>query len=149
LNLGRGRRRYETSTEAYDLYLRARSLPNGSGERISTFEQAIAKDPSFAPAYSGLASTHAFRSGFDRFDPVERADEITRMRRAAEKALQLDPMLAEALAAMGDVYARDAQWAQSEKSFRRAVELDPNSPLTRDDFAMDLLLPLGRVEEAV
>ena len=48
------------------------------------------------------------------------------MRAAAEKAIQLDPLLAEAHDALGMVYARDGQWEQSEKSFRRAIELDPS-----------------------
>src|SRR5262249_28160466 len=65
LKLGRGRRRYETSGEAYDLYLRARALGGGgrfghAGFRrsVPVFEQAIAKDPAFAPAYAGLAVAH-------------------------------------------------------------------------------------------
>ena len=64
LRLGRGRRRYETSLEAYGLYLRARSfemLPAATGiaRSVAPFEQAIAKDPAFAPAYPGLAAAHA------------------------------------------------------------------------------------------
>src|SRR5262249_11035901 len=52
-------------------------------------------------------------------------------------------------AAQGAAYARDAQWEQSEKSFRRALDIDPNSSKSRGLFMMHLLLPLGRVEEAV
>jgi len=70
------------------------------------------------------------------------------MRLVAEKAIQLDPLSADAYAALGILYARQAQWEQSEKSFRRALELEPN-PLTRDHFAMYLLLPLGRIDDAV
>ena len=70
------------------------------------------------------------------------------MRQAAEKAIELDPLSAEAYAALGIIEARQAQWEQSEKSFRRALELEPN-PLTRQHVAMYLLLPLGRVDEAV
>src|SRR5579862_5431325 len=60
LNLGRGRRRYETNLETYALYLRARTLSGGIGPgeydlSIQTFQQVIARDPSFAPAYAGLA----------------------------------------------------------------------------------------------
>src|SRR5512143_2208420 len=69
LKLGRGRRRYETSTEAYDLYLRARSLSKNDDRAVDAFEQAIARDPSFAPAYAGLAAAHAYRSGLFRLDP--------------------------------------------------------------------------------
>ena len=151
LKLGRGRRRYETSVEAYDLYLRARALPiqrglSGYDQSIGPFEEAIAKDPSFAPAYAGLAAAHAVRSGQFRFDL---ADELTKMRAAAEKAIQLDPLLAEAHDALGMAYARDAQWEQSEKSFRRAIELDPSRSMSYAHFAMFLLLPLGRIEEAL
>jgi serine/threonine-protein kinase len=147
LKLGRGRRRYETSTEAYDLYLRARALGH-QYESIDLFEKAISKDPAFAPAYAGLAGSYAFDSGTMRRDQTH-AEDLPRMRAAAEKAIQLDPMLAEAHAALGTARARDAQWGLSEKSFRRANELDPNSSQAHVDFAMYLLLPLGRVEEAV
>jgi TolB-like protein/Flp pilus assembly protein TadD len=151
LKLGRGRRRYETSVEAYDLYLRACALEirgglRGWNQSIGPFEEVIAKDPSFAPAYAGLAAAHAARSGQSEFD---RADEMTKMRAAAEKAIQLDPLLAEAHDALGLVYARDAKWEQSEKSFRRAIELDPNRPESHYHFVMFFLMPLGRVEEAL
>ena len=56
------------------------------------------------------------------------------MRAAAEKAIRLDPLLAEAHDALGMAYARDAQWEQSEKSFRRAIELDPNRSETLRSF---------------
>jgi TolB-like protein len=151
LNLGRGRRRYETSVEAYDLYLRARSLSiqrglSGTNQSVGPYEEAIAKDPSFAPAYAGLAAAHAARSSEDRFD---RVDELTKMRAAAEKAIRLDPLLAEAHEALGMVYARDAQWAQSEKSFRSAIELDRGRSRSYNHFAMYVLLPLGRIDEAL
>jgi tetratricopeptide (TPR) repeat protein len=66
-----------------------------------------------------------------------------------KKALQLDPLLAEAHAAHGMVLARDGLWRQSEQSFRRALELEPSRSLTHTDFAWYLLLPLGRTDEAV
>src|SRR5262249_30086201 len=72
LKLGRGRRRYETSAAAYDLYLHARALsqrgPEGYDQSIPLFEQAIAKDSSFAPAYAGLAQAHLVRSTSFRSD---------------------------------------------------------------------------------
>lgn len=145
LTLGRGRRRYETSVEAYDLYLRARAVnPIAS---IQPFEQAISKDPAFAPAYAGLAAAYAHRSV--QFPVAHPFDELPKMRTAAEKAIQLDPLLAEAHAALGSAYARDGQWEQSEKSFRRAIELDPNRSSTYTDYAYWLLTVLGRLEEAL
>jgi len=71
------------------------------------------------------------------------------MRVAAEKALQLDPLLGEAHQALGMVYARDGQWALSEKSFRRAIELDPGNSGAFADLTINILLPLGRIEEGV
>src|SRR5262245_23295947 len=151
LKLGGGRRRYETSAEAYDLYLQARALGiqrglEGENRSVAPFEAAIAKDPSFAPAYAGLAAAHVARSGEAQFDL---ADEMAKMQTAAERALQLDPLLGEAHGAMGIVYAREAQWAQSEKSFRHALELASNDSVIYDNFAASFLMPLGRIQEAV
>ncbi len=143
LKLGRGRRRYETSAEAYELYLRARA---GGGPSIGRFNEVIAKDPSFAPAYAGLATASALRSSVFGFDL---ADEAAKMRAAAEKAIQLDPLLAEAHAALGLLHARDGQWEQSERSFRRAIELDPSDSMSHYRFAFGLLLPLGRIAESL
>ena len=150
LKLGRGRRRYETSVEAYDYYLRARALENrGRAAQVASigpFQQAIARDSSFAPAYAGLASAYVARSG----EGVPgRDEELATMQATAEKAIELDPLLAEAHAALGMTYARVAQWREAEQRFRRAIELDAGSSSTRRDFAISLLLPLGRVEEAV
>jgi Flp pilus assembly protein TadD len=79
----------------------------------------------------------------------DRAAEITEMRAAAEKAIQLDPLLAEAHEALGMEYGSDGQWVQAEKSFHRAIELDASNSQSYDDFSTWLLLPLDRIEEAV
>jgi tetratricopeptide (TPR) repeat protein len=118
----------------------------GTINSIGPFEQVIAKDPSFAPAYAALATAYAWRSGQPMFDGAE---EVAKMRVAAEKAIQLDPLSAEAYDALGVLYSRQAQWEQAEKCFRRALELEPNRSLTRHDFGMFLLLPLNRIDEAV
>ena len=152
LNLGRGRRRYETNIEAYDLYLRARavngrrSMP-GRIESIAVFEQAVAKDPAFAPAWAALGGAYAVRS--TQFELDHPADELSKMRAAAEKAIQLDPLLPEAYDALAMAQARDSQWDQTEKNFRRAIELDPNDARPHQDYAMWLLMVLGRRAEAL
>jgi tetratricopeptide (TPR) repeat protein len=107
----------------------------------------IAKDALFAPAYAGLAAAYAASSAQGFRD--DHADELTEMRAAAEKAIRLDPLLAEAHDALGMVYTRDGKWAQSEESFRRAIELDRSNSGTYNDFSIWLLLPLGRIDEAV
>jgi TolB-like protein/tetratricopeptide (TPR) repeat protein len=152
LNLGRGRRRYETSIDAYDLYLRARTQSDQRDRAPALqvegiYRQVIAKDPGFAPAYAGLASAYAASSAQGFRD--DHADELREMRAAAEKAIQLDPLLPEAHGALAMAYARDGKWLQSERSFRRAIELDPNNSQTYDDYSTWLLWPLGRLSEAV
>jgi TolB-like protein/Flp pilus assembly protein TadD len=149
LNLGHGPRRYDT--KAYDLYLRARAAENvrfiGDDEVINLYEQAIAADASIAPAYAGLATAYAFRSFLGALDS-HRAS-LDKMRAAAQRAIQLDPLLAEAHTALGCSYARDGQWDRAERSFRRAIELDPTLSTTHYLFGSVVLLPLGRMDEAV
>ena len=152
LKLGGGRRRYETSLEAYDLYLRARAMPNQRGrgwakEAAGIYRQVIAKDARFAPAYAGLAAAYAASSAQGFRD--DHSDELAQMRAAAENAIRLDPLLAEAHDALGMVYMRDGKWAESEASFRRAIELDRSSSEAYNDFSTWLLIPLGRIDEAV
>ena len=150
LKLGRGRRRYETNVEAYDFYLRGRAaqVQSSFDKGVGAFKEAIAKDNSFAPAYAGLAASYVIRSGLSRkYDA--RGDELAGVRAAAEKAIELDPMLGEAYGALGMVSARDGQWEQSEKSFRHAITLDSADSTLHSDFAFHLLLPLGRIVEAL
>ena len=150
LKLGHGPRRYDT--KAYDLYLRARSAGDrrfhGDDEVINLYEQAIAKDASIAPAYAGLADAYAFRSFQSPLDP-HRAEELDKMRVAAERAIQLDPLLAEAHSALGTAYARNGQWDLAERTFRHAIEIDGSLSTTRVAFARFMLWPLGRMDEAV
>ena len=153
LTLGRGRRRYETGTKAYEAYLHARAItvkwgPEDLSESVNLFQDVIAKDPSFVPAYAGLASTQAFLSA-RREDEPDREVQLAGMRAAAQKAIELDPLLAEAHDALGSAYAREGKWDLAEKSFRRAIQLDPSNGDTRSHFALFLLMPLGRIEEAV
>lgn len=149
LKLGRGPRRYDT--DAYDLYLRASGAGNlrflGDDEPIGLYEQAIGKDPSIAPAYAGLAVAYAFRSFQGPFD-LRQAEKLEKMRAAAERAIQLDPLLPEAHGGLGAAYARMGRWELAERSFRRAIELDPTLSITRDGFARFVLWPLGRMDDA-
>lgn len=144
------RRRYETSVEAYDLYLHARAQLQRSRPAAQAiaglYRQVIAKDASFAPAYAGLAAAYA-ASSFQGF--MDHTDELMQMRTAAEKAIALDPLLSEAHQALGMIYARDGLWAKSEESFRRAIQFEPGNSLAYSDLTLTILLPLGRIEEGV
>jgi serine/threonine-protein kinase len=154
LNLGRGQRRYNTNLEAYDVYLRARALvhyhgPAEARTAAGLFNQVIARDPAFAPAYAGLADALAAMS-INRADSAVRPDEaFAFMKPAAERALQLDPLLAEAHAAMGVVLARDRKWADAETAFRRATELNGNISSIHTNFVHSTLLPQGKVDQSV
>jgi TolB-like protein/Flp pilus assembly protein TadD len=153
LKLTAGRRRYETNIEAYDAYLRAETLVNQEGlpaynRSLPIFEEAIAKDRAFAPAYAGeTEALAALASTFANLDA--QPGLLARMRTSAEKAVQLDPLLPEAYGARAVAFARDSRWTESENSFRRALELDPNNARSRGDFVMYLLLVLGRTKEAL
>jgi TolB-like protein/DNA-binding winged helix-turn-helix (wHTH) protein/Flp pilus assembly protein TadD len=154
LKLGQGQRRYNTNMDAYDLYLQARTLVNRNpgidsemiAQSIPLFQAAIAKDPNFAPAYAGIADAYAYLSATPRTLAPEIA--YTKMRVACEKALQLDPLLAEAYACMGLVNSRDRNWEAAEKAFQRAIQLNHNLSRSREDFAIWVLTPLGRLNEA-
>src|SRR5262249_18075290 len=97
-------------------------------------------------AYAGLAAVRAIRSGNSNFDAPE---EVAKLHAAAQKAIELDPLSAESYDALGAAYARDGLWEQSEKSFRRAIELQPNRADSHTDFASLYLLPLGRIDETI
>ena len=152
LKLAAGARRYETDTATYDLYLRARSFALRGGIRgihdsIGPLEQVVARDPSFAPAHALLGSAYAIRSV--QFPLRHPPDELTKMRAAAQRAMQLDPRLGEAHRAMALAYARDSQWKQSEQYFRQALAIDPDNAETYTSYAMWLLHVIGRNDEAL
>jgi TolB-like protein/Flp pilus assembly protein TadD len=153
LKLGRGQRRYDTNLEAYEIYLKARALVDPHGgvallrQAAKLFEQVIARDPAFAPAQAGLADAWAMMSV--NSVGVQAEEAYARMRPAAEKAIHLDPLLAEGHAAMGVVLARDGDWAKSEAAFHRAIELNRNLASIYTSFAISALFPQGKVEDAL
>jgi adenylate cyclase len=152
LKLGGGQRRYNTNLEAYDLYLQARQLvneafPRGPGRSIELFEQVLAKDPGFAPAYTGLAQAYSQRSAASRDLPfVEGTDLMTQY---VDKALQLDPLLPDAWVFRGEILARGYQWVESEKAYRRAIELNPNLADAHENYGGNLLFKIGKRREGI
>jgi tetratricopeptide (TPR) repeat protein len=71
------------------------------------------------------------------------------MRPAAAKAIELDPLLAEAQAAMGMTYARERDWENARKSFDRAIELNPSLTQVHTNYSISTLLPLGKSDKAL
>lgn len=115
---------------------------------ITFFEQAIHDDPSYAEAYAGLAGATAILGQVPN-DGMPPRDAKPKAREAAQKALQLDPRLAEAHAVLGNV-AMSYDWdlATAEKELRRAIELNPNDP-TAHEWYCHLLIVEGRNPEAL
>jgi serine/threonine protein kinase/TolB-like protein/Flp pilus assembly protein TadD len=114
--------------EAYQLYLRARQLwnrrePVAAAEAIALFNQAIAADPAFALAYSGLADCYAASP----LTNLTTSEAASKGRAAALKAIELDGTLGEPHAALAKFQAfNDWDWTGAEAEFRRAIELNPN-----------------------
>jgi tetratricopeptide (TPR) repeat protein len=80
---------------------------------------------------------------------VDPDEALALMQPAAEKALQLDPLLAEAHAAMGVVRARERNWKEAEQAFRRAIELNRSLSSVHMNFVHSTLWPQGKVGESL
>src|SRR5882672_10004160 len=140
------------SPEVYESYLKgvfALEKSNGKAgieESIGYFEEATREDPTFAPAYVGLAESYAELSSVLMGGRPEelRPKVIT----AARKALELDPELSEPHLLLAEVEKDDWQWAQAEAEYRRALDLNPSDSLAQNGFA-EWLLSQGRPEEAL
>jgi tetratricopeptide (TPR) repeat protein len=115
-------------------------------QSIAYFEDAIKRDPTFAPAYVGLADA------YDRLGSVFVGAPPTAARQkqmsAARKALDLDPTIAEAHVLLADVLQRRWQWVDAEAEYRRALDLNPSDSAAHIGFAM-WLLSQGHSDEAV
>ncbi len=159
-NVGGGRERprpptaFTTNAEAYDLYLRADMLVSERQNRdndsaaITLFERAVALDPSFAAAQAGLARAYALR--VSEFAPADSA-ALQRAQMAAEKALRLDPNLAEAHLAQARLL-----WGSSGHFFheraiqedRRALSLNPNMYRAHGSLG-NIYLHVGLLDQAI
>jgi TolB-like protein/Tfp pilus assembly protein PilF len=138
--------------EAYEVYLKGRFFWNkrtGADllKAIDYFNQAIAKDPNYALAYSGLADSYLLLSPYGAATPK---DSIPQAKAAVKKALQLDGTLAEAHASLARILSGfdfDSQKAIAE--FERALELNPNYATAHHWFGAGPLLALGRFDESI
>ncbi len=135
--------------QAYGEYLEGRELtrlrdPDALKQAIGHYQNAIQRDPKFAGAYAGMASAHLALRYFSNAEEHQQA-----AKQLAEQALQLDPQIAEAHAALGDVALRSAwDFALGERELRRAIELDPHKA-TYHAWLASLLVYEGRFDEAI
>jgi tetratricopeptide (TPR) repeat protein len=141
------------NVEGYELYLKGRALVGRRGvpslkKAADLFQQAIAKDSAFAPAHAGLAIADAHVSVPSGSPiPFETAQSI--IRTAATKALELDPLLADAHTAMGWLRSRELDWSSAEKAFQRAIDLNPSLTQTYTSYSTSTLRPLGKLDDAL
>ena len=144
-------KRYTESVIAYGLYLKGRYCWNmrsreGARDAIRYFEQAIAADPRYALAYSGLSDAYALQVDY-RGVPV--AEGLTRARVYARQALALDDSLAEAHTSLGWVlFIYDWDWDGGAQAFRRAVELNPGYATAHQWYSF-ILAALGQLDRAL
>jgi len=138
--------------EAYEAYLRARYFWNqrtesGLLKSIVLFQRAIDLDPYSAPSYAGLADAYLVIEGWTVgiVSPREIEPKATV---AVEKALQLDPTMAEAHTVLAGLRHGRWDWSGAEVEYRRAIELNPNYAHAHQWYSQ-LLCELGRFDEGV
>jgi TolB-like protein/Tfp pilus assembly protein PilF len=142
---------YTANSEAYQLYLKGRYHWNKRNtedfqKAREYFQQAIANDPSYALAYTGLADTLALMPYYGNFRPSE---YMPLAKQSAQKALELDPNLAEAHASLGQILVNyDYDFKGAERELRRAIELDPKYP-SAYQWLSEVYLYMGNSDQAL
>jgi TolB-like protein/DNA-binding winged helix-turn-helix (wHTH) protein len=141
----------KVSPEAHEAYLKGlhywSKLTEGDVKRsITYFEEAIRLAPRFAPAYARLAFSYNLL-GSDEY--VAPADAFPKAKELAQKALEIDPTLANAHAALGFAHhSFDWDWRAAEAEYLRANELEPNGEGAHHVYAL-YLSDMGRNQEAL
>jgi len=139
------------NAEAYEAYLKGRFLLNERTEKsvakgLEFFEQAIKKDPRYAPAYSGLSDSYNLLGFYGVLPPRE---AYSRARVAATKALEIDSSLAEAHVSLAEsVSALEWNWPATEAELKRAIELNPKYDTAYRKYS-NYLVGMGRSDEAI
>jgi tetratricopeptide (TPR) repeat protein len=136
--------------KALDDYLQGRYLLGKGGQLPNAaehFQSAIREDPTYAPAYAGLASCYNALGSVvaGALPPLEARRQAEE---AALKALQIDDTLAEAHVARGSAYLFNWNWTAAEQALKRAIELNPNSAEAHNLYS-SYLSAMGRAEEAI
>jgi TolB-like protein/Tfp pilus assembly protein PilF len=137
--------------EVYESYLKGRYAYDEGGragleQSVGYFNDALAKDPTFAPAYVGLAEAYTQLGTVSA--GVSPAETRPKVMSAARKAIELDPDLAEAHVMLANSLQEQWQWAAAETEYKRALELQPNDASAHFWYALWLSCQ-GRTEEAV
>ncbi len=144
-------KRHTEDLGAYHLYLRGRYHWNRSNtedywKAIDHYRAATEEDPTYARAYVGMADAYASLgdAGHSAISPKE---AFSAAGTAVRKALELDESLAEAHASLGHLKMHEFAWPEAERSFQRAIQLNPNYA-TVHRFQAFFFAGQGRSEEA-
>jgi eukaryotic-like serine/threonine-protein kinase len=133
-------RRYTQNPQAYEAYLRGRALvdfidqPKALEGARTNFEKALQLDPNYAPALAGLSMVEAFY--YRNLDPSEA--HLRQARELAERALAIDPQLAEADVAMANVYGDMFDYVHAAEKSREAATLEPDNAHAWDQLSWAL-----------
>ncbi|HEX6731329.1 MAG TPA: protein kinase [Pyrinomonadaceae bacterium] len=144
-------KQYTNNAEAYQLYLKGRFYWNerradALKKAIEYFNQAIEQDRNFALAYAGLADTYVLLPGYGAGSPEE---SYPKAKSAAKKALEIDDDLAEAHAALANsLFLSDWNFAESNREFQRAIELNPNYAAAHHWYGGNLLI-MAKFDDAI
>lgn len=139
------------NVQAHDFYLKGRHewfrrTPEAMRQSIALFERAIAVDERCAPAFAGLADAHSILADYGLETP---ADAMPRARQAAQRALEIDPALAEAYASLAIVTSLyDWDWDTAGRHYRMSLDLNPGYVSAHHWYGLDYLALLGRFDEA-
>jgi eukaryotic-like serine/threonine-protein kinase len=148
---GDERKHATENAEAYQFYVKGRFyLAQRTRESVykalDQFNQAVAKDPNYAQAYAGLADAYILL--LDR-EWISNNEASPKIRGAVQRAIELDPTLAEPHAALAVLKEQaNWDWAGAEAEYRKAIELNPND-VTSHHWYANLLSELGRPKEAL
>ena len=148
----RMRRASTTDTVAYQLYLKGRHNANrrsaeGFQRAIEFYKQALEKDPDYALALTGMADVFVTAAFYGVGDSMQ---ALGTARRMTERALQLAPTLSEAhVSHAGILAAYDWKYAEAEREFRTAIELNANNAAAHHWYSLLCLNSLRRHSEAI
>jgi TolB-like protein/Tfp pilus assembly protein PilF len=144
-------KRYTENIEAYQLYVRARRWLDqrsveGFRRGAELLRAAIQIDPDYAPAHAELAQSISIPCYYSAVDPNV---AYPKARACALRALKLDPGLAEGHAALANIlHTYDWNWAEAEKEYQRAIDLNPNYATGHYHYSY-FLAEQGRFDEAI
>jgi TolB-like protein/Tfp pilus assembly protein PilF len=148
-----GSRKYARSSAAYDAYLKGRFFwhkmtPDATHRSIANFNEALAIDPDFAPAYAGLADCYA-QMGSIRLGMLKPFEALNKARTCLQRAMELDDTMAEAhcTSALIKIWY-DFDWPGAEREFKVAIGLDPGQ-VTALLWQSLYLSAMGRHQEAI